>query len=103
VRDGKHHELIDGELVPVPSGGELGQIVANIMMAIAPIVRDRGLDHVVGSTAGFQCFPGDPNRVRRPHVAFVSHERWPRNVRAPGHCPVAPELAAFFEGIPHGE
>lgn len=35
VRDGKHQELIDGELVPVPCGGELGQIVANVIMAIA--------------------------------------------------------------------
>ncbi len=95
VRDGKHLELIDGELVPVPCGGELSQIVINILMAVARFVHDRDLGRLLGSTAGFQCFPADPNRVRRPHFAYVSYERLPRNVRSPGHCPVAPEIAAL--------
>lgn len=95
VRDGKHHELIDGKLVPNPSGWILSQVVVNILMALAPTVHGRNLGRMLGSTAGFQCFPADPNRVRRPHFAFVSYTRLPRNVRVPGHCPVAPELAVL--------
>lgn len=74
---------------------ELAQIVVSILGLVGPFIRDKCLGRVVGSTAGFQCFSHDLNRVRRPHLAFTSYERLARSVRVHGHSLIAPELVVL--------
>jgi len=40
----------------------------------------------------FQCFPHDPDLIRRPDLAFVSANRI-KSVPEEGHVPIAPDLA----------
>jgi Uma2 family endonuclease len=48
---------------------------------------------VYGADASFQCFPDDPNRVRRADAAFISLERFSvEQYETAGHIRVCPDL-----------
>jgi Uma2 family endonuclease len=48
---------------------------------------------VAGSEASYQCFPNNPNRVRRPAVSFIRIGRLTAGEEPEGHCRIAPDLA----------
>src|SRR6059058_4936995 len=76
------YEVVDGQIVATPPMGafevELASILQNWM---GPFARSNHLGRVVTE----MLFVIDParGRERRPDVAFVSHERWPIDRRAP--------------------
>ncbi|MES2793908.1 MAG: Uma2 family endonuclease [Planctomycetota bacterium] len=51
------------------------------------------LGSVLGSDAGYQCFPPDSQRVRKPDVSFISLDKIPREHAEMGYIPIAPDLA----------
>ena len=55
-------------------------------------VVENQLGWVFGSDAGFQCFPDDPDKVRKPDVSFVAKEKLP-NGPTDGHLRITPNLA----------
>src|SRR5438093_10625301 len=88
------YEVVDGQIVATPPMGafevELASILQNWM---GPFARSNHLGRVVTELL----FVIDParGRERRPDVAFVSHERWPIDRRAPKAAAweVVPDLA----------
>lgn len=90
--DGDRYELVDGELVEMPVSEESNLIAGWIAYLLNVIVVPRRLGLVMPEQT-FQCFPGAPNRVRRPDVSFVRSEKRPKGPRRRGHTPTPPDLA----------
>lgn len=74
--DGVEFELVDGQLVERNVSGlsslvttEVGRRLANHNEAIGSPAW------IFGPDMGVQCFPGRPNKVRKPDVSFVPRER----------------------------
>ncbi len=85
-------ELVDGEIVQMSLPGyEHGRICTRFMVKLAPFVEARGLGEVV-SEVGF-ILRRNPDMVRGPDVAFVSHEKLKAHGRTRKFWPGAPDLA----------
>jgi Uma2 family endonuclease len=52
-----------------------------------------GLGWVWAADAGYQCFPGHPNLVRKPDVSFIRLGRLPNEEAPEGHTRIPPDLA----------
>jgi Uma2 family endonuclease len=92
--DGDRYELVDGELVERNMGwyssligGELFRLLSNFCVA-------KSLGRVTPADASYQCFPDNPDKVRKPDVSFICLERLPAGQEPEGHCRIAPDLAA---------
>jgi Uma2 family endonuclease len=91
--EGKDFELVDGRLVE-RSLSALSSWIGGIIYAhVLNFVVARNLGVVWPSDNGFQCFPHDPGRVRKPDVSFLRQERVPSNWVRQGFIRVAPDLA----------
>lgn len=71
-RDGRKHELVDGEIRVSPAGQRHGQVCVRLLMAIGAFVRERKLGELFDSSTGFRLSGGN---VRVPDVSFESAER----------------------------
>ncbi len=90
--DDKLYELVDGRRVEKVMGYYECGIASVLGEYLAVFVRSHRLGRVRVETP----FLIDPTRKleRRPDVAFVSFDRWPRERRLPraNACPVVPDL-----------
>src|SRR5437868_8456946 len=91
--DGERFELVGGQLVGTEAGAESSWIANLVSVSITQFVQRHGLGWVFTSECGYQCFPDDPLRVRKPDVSFVARGRLPGNRIPTGHISVAPDLA----------
>jgi Uma2 family endonuclease len=84
-------ELVDGKLVEKHLGPLVSQTVGLI---VGRLVSWRGMADAgaVVPEQTFQCFPHEPQMVRRPDVAFIAANRV-ADVPEGGHVPIAPDLA----------
>ena len=74
-------------------GTESSDIALRIAFIITLFLWEHPLGRLFGSDASYQCFPDQPQKVRRADVGFIAFDRLP-NGRAPkGNCRVAPDLA----------
>ena len=88
------YEVIDGAEVAKPFMGAFGYLIAGILnLELGIHVKQHGLGRVVPE-ALFRLNPAE-KRMRRPDVAFVSHERWARDrkVTSANGWEVVPDLA----------
>ena len=92
--DAVKYELVDGRLVERHMGAESSEIALRIALLLGLFLRDHRLGRLFGSDTSYQCFAGDPNRVRRADVGFVRTDRLPDGRAPKGHVRVAPDLAA---------
>ncbi len=86
--------MVDGQIVEVPSMGVYAGWIASILnQTLGTFVRTQGLGRLVVEVL-FRVAPA-PKIRRRPDLAFVSYERWPRGKRVPEDAAwdVVPELA----------
>ena len=91
--DDHRYELVEGELRKmVPSGYLHGKVVARLTWRLAQYVEERKLGEVCGAETGF-LLARDPDTVRAPDIAFVSHKRIEEKGEAEGFWPGAPDLA----------
>ncbi|MBI4483674.1 MAG: Uma2 family endonuclease [Acidobacteria bacterium] len=91
--DGYRTELVKGELVRMtPVGGRHAQLTGIIYEKVKLHVAARGLGVVCVGDPGF-ILSRDPDTVRAPDVAFVSHERIPKEGVPRGYWSGAPDLA----------
>ncbi len=84
----KRLELIDGEIIEVPSNPYSSEIAALIIFALLSFVRSRKLGRVTGEGADYQV----AGRKLSPDAAFVSAARQEQLARE-GYNPIAPDLA----------
>jgi len=90
--DGDQYELVDGQLVERNMGFKSGRIAGVIERRIGKFVEDHQLGWVLPADVGYQCFPDDTYRVRKPDVSFLRKERLPADQEPEGHCRLAPDL-----------
>ena len=90
--DGFRYELVDGELRKMsPAGGEHGQIAGRILRRLGDHVEEHNLGQTYAAETGFR-IASDPDTVRAPDVAFLSHDSLRTIERIEGYLPIAPDL-----------
>src|SRR4051812_12219245 len=91
--DDRFYEIVRGERVEKPPMGTYQILVGSILMGhLAPFARVNRLGRVVSEMLFKINKAGDPQR--RPDVAYVSYERWPRDrkVSSENSWDVVPDL-----------
>jgi Uma2 family endonuclease len=91
--DGKRYELVDGRLVERNMGAESSEVGGNLYFHLRLFCQDRNLGIAWPADSGYQCFPQDPGRVRKPDVSFVRRGRLPGDVSPDGWVKIPPDLA----------
>lgn len=90
--DGKCFELVDGQLVEKNVSVLSSLVGGNVLAAIWQFVRAEHLGHVGGPDLGLQCYPDDPEKIRRPDVAFVCQNRISDRILQDSYLRIAPDL-----------
>ncbi|MBZ0287668.1 MAG: Uma2 family endonuclease [Anaerolineae bacterium] len=80
-------ELIDGEIIQVPSNPYSSAIAALIIIALGVFIRGKNLGHITGEQGGYMV----AGARLAPDVAYISKKRQQALVRQ-GYNPVAPDL-----------
>lgn len=91
--DGQDYELVDGQLVERKMSMVSSWIAGQMFFQLAQHVQTADLGWVFPEGTSFQCFPDDPDRVRRPDASFLRRERMPGAPPHRGHGKIAPDLA----------
>ena len=104
--DGDQYELVDGELVERPMGFRSSYIGGRMFKLLAVHCDQHQLGWVLPSDAGYQCFPDDPGKVRKPDVSFIQAARLAAEEAPEGWARIAPDLAVevvspndYFEAV----
>lgn len=92
--DGKHFELVGGNLVDRPMGSISSWIGGQLYRLIANYLDQHKLGWVWPADNSFQCFPDSTTTVRRPDVSFIRRGRLANEQLPTGHVPLAPDLVA---------
>lgn len=90
--DGKHYELVDGELVETRMSLEAQWVTQKVARRIDEVAESTGIGEVFPEASN-QCFPDAPERVCRPNVSFIRKGRLPPEQFQYGHCRIPPDLA----------
>src|SRR5262249_40759109 len=85
--------LVDGRLMVRNMGGESSEVRGELYFHLRLFCRQHDLGKVWPADNGFQCFPHDRGRVRRPDVSFVKKGRLPGDVSPKGWAKIRPGLA----------
>ena len=91
--DGKGHELVNGSLVELNVGSLSSWIGGRLFRLISNFVEANGLGWVWPAENGIQCFPDDPNKVRKPDASFIRKGRLPGEEIPEGWIRIVPDLA----------
>ena len=76
-----------------PAGGRHGRIALKLARRLGDQVERHGLGETFAAETGF-LLTQDPDTVRAPDVAFVSHARLRGLADHPSYLPLAPDLVA---------
>lgn len=90
---GNGFELVGGCLVEKKSGGLASSIGSQLAALLVEHGQRAGRGWVLGPAGGYQCFPNDRRKVRKPDVSFIRCGRLPAERVPDGHIPLAPDLA----------
>lgn len=89
---GNRRELVKGLLIVMaPAGSEHGRIASRILTRLSTHVEAGNLGETFAAETGF-LIETDPDTVRAPDAAFVSHERIAAVEDTSGYLPLAPDL-----------
>jgi Uma2 family endonuclease len=92
--DGRRYELVQGELrMMSPAGAKHGRIALKLARRLGDHVEQHDLGETFAAETGF-LLEQNPDTVRAPDVAFVSHARLRGLADHPGYLPLAPDLVA---------
>jgi len=91
-RDGSRLELVKGVLIVLsPAGSEHGRIASRILIRLGNHVETNNLGETFAAETGF-LIASDPDTVRAPDAAFVSHEKMSSVEETSAYLPLAPDL-----------
>lgn len=94
VPDWERYELVDGELIEVPTTSTQSCMIAGIVTALFHnFVATQRLGIILTSDATFQYVIDGVSRVRRPDVSYIARGRLPYEQFKRGHSQVAPDIA----------
>jgi Uma2 family endonuclease len=94
LNDLDHYEIVDGKRVELsPMGAYQSALASSLVLILGHFAKAQGLGRVVVETL-FQ-LDREGKLQRKPDVAFVSYQRWAKNLRIPdtNAWDVIPELA----------
>ncbi len=91
--DEKDYELVDGRLVERKMGAISSWIGGELFFYIRLYLKDHPIGTLWTSDSGYQCFPENPSKVRRPDVSFIKNGRLPGDQIPRGWVQIAPDLA----------
>ncbi len=92
--DRKNYELVDGQLVERNVSVLLSWVGGRLYRILDVFAEDHGLGWAWPADLGYQCFPDDPRKVRKPDVSFIRKERQPEGLTSEGYQYIPPDLAA---------
>lgn len=98
--DGERHlELIDGRVRDRVKGMAAALTAGHLLAAVSEHADRRG-HRVFGWSLGYDCFPDDPNAVRRASVTVITADRMPADLidADPAFLPVPPDFVADAVG-----
>jgi Uma2 family endonuclease len=87
-------ELVDGNLVEKPVSALSAFVEAKLVTKLGIYCDARKTAVVLSSANGIQCFPDEPNKVRKPDASVFKKERFTREHLMEGFVSIAPDLAA---------
>src|SRR5688572_12715844 len=91
---GERYELVDGNLVERNMGFLSSYVGARLMRLMEARCQPDQQGWVLGPDCGYQCFPDDPSKVRKPDVSFIALARLSGNPLPGAFVRIAPDLAA---------
>ena len=91
--DGDRYELVNGELVECDMAFASGLVAGEMLRQLGNFCADTHLGSVSSSDTGYQCFPDDPMKIRKPDVSVVRKGRLPADQVLEGYVRIAPDLA----------
>ncbi len=91
--DGKSYELVGGQLVERSMGAESSWIGGRLHSRVDRYCEEHGLGWALPADNGYQCFPHDPDLVRKPDVSFIGFRRLAGGVLPTGWIKIRPDLA----------
>ncbi len=94
--EAQNFELVDGKLVERNMSVLSTWVEVLVTTALQNYVTQNQLGRVLGSSLGYQCFPDDPKRVRRPDVSFLSKPRLEEQSLDDGFSHTHPDLVVEF-------
>jgi Uma2 family endonuclease len=93
--DGDRYELIDGELVEKPMSALSSYVAGELLNRMCNHVKPKKLGWIFPEGVTYQCFPHDPNMVRKADVSFIRLNRFSKEqLNEEGHVTVVPDIAA---------
>jgi Uma2 family endonuclease len=90
--NGDGYELVNGELVERHMGAESSWIASKLIWLFGCVYGRQQPGHFFTTDCGYQCFPDEPERVRRPDVSFIRTGRFPGERVPRGYIRIAPDL-----------
>lgn len=91
--DRKNYELVDGQLVERTMSVLSSWVGTRMSHVLEGFLDDHPMGFVWGADLGYQCFPDDPKKVRKPDVSFIRAERLPEGLTSEGYQYIPPDLA----------
>jgi Uma2 family endonuclease len=91
--DGKSYELIQGQLVERNIGIESSWVGTRLLARLERFCEQHDSGWTLQADSGYQCFPHDPEMVRKPDASFVRRGRFPGNLLPKGWATIPPDLA----------
>jgi len=92
--DSVDFELVDGELVRRNMGLQSSLIGGELYRRMSNFSHESGGGWTLPADASYQCFPDDPDKVRKPDVSYIRRERLSLDQFPRGHARIFPDLAA---------
>jgi Uma2 family endonuclease len=89
--DRNGYELSGGQLVERPVSKESSRIGATVVWLLRQAAAARNDVEVFGADLGYQCFPNDPQLVRKPDASAIRREKL-AGLGDPGFMPIPADL-----------
>ena len=87
-------EFVNGHLVEKPVSKESSRVAARIAYLLQHHLQQSGGGaEVYGADLGYQCFPDEPTRFRKPDASVIRRERLAKLDPDLGLMPIPPDLA----------
>ncbi len=92
--DSQTCELVNGEFVEKNVSALSSVVEGIVLVKLSNHCASSDFGSVFPGTMGYQCFPWDRNKIRKPDVSVIRKDRITSDLWECGFVPIAPDLAA---------